>query len=120
MQFYTGREQHIEDAAARRSAIERKTGLLKTYIDQVLNTIEATMGGWATAARNNYDTRYPPQTATNVAWRNAAFNAGGFASANNLRFPRVAGVPGTFGVYGNQVMTINWFKTQVALGAPVA
>jgi D-serine deaminase-like pyridoxal phosphate-dependent protein len=32
VQFYTGREQHIEDVATRRAAIERKTELLKTYI----------------------------------------------------------------------------------------
>lgn len=32
VQFYTGREQHIEALAERRAAIERKTALLQTYL----------------------------------------------------------------------------------------
>jgi hypothetical protein len=93
------------------------------FLEATLGTIEANAQAWGAEAGNHYKTSYGPfNTQAEVNWFNAAFGSGGWATATNggLRFPRVPGGYGIYGVTANTAFMTDGAGQAISIGLPTA
>ncbi|TDZ31411.1 hypothetical protein C8035_v005976 [Colletotrichum spinosum] len=89
------------------------------WIDEYLSSIEKTAEKWAEDAKAGFDKKHGrPTTKDEQLWWKKAFDKGGFATKEKLRFPRVSGAGSPFGAYGNKTMTFDAAGELVDIGYP--
>ncbi|TDZ18095.1 hypothetical protein Cob_v008977 [Colletotrichum orbiculare MAFF 240422] len=89
------------------------------WIDEYLSSIEKTAEKWAEDAKAGFYKKHGrPTTKDEQLWWKKAFDKGGFATKEKLRFPRVSGAGSPFGAYGNKTMTFDAVGEPVDIGQP--